>query len=86
MDRAVGGTPAPGGPSRIGMVRLRGAAIASMFGEQKIREKDSLCFMIRSRHRLPFFIRRADLDSILGSEEGGFIDIIITNLPPSPIS
>ena len=35
MDRAVGGTPAPGGPSRIGMVRLRGAAIASMFGADR---------------------------------------------------
>ena len=35
MDRAVGGTPAPGRPSRIGTVRLRGATIASMFGADR---------------------------------------------------
>ena len=35
MDRAVGGTPAPGGPSRIGTVQLRGVAIASMFGADR---------------------------------------------------
>ena len=29
MDRAVGGTPAPGGPSRIVLIRQRGATIAS---------------------------------------------------------
>ncbi len=32
MDRAVGGTPAPDGPSRIGLIRQRGATIASLFG------------------------------------------------------
>ena len=31
-DHAIGGTPAPGGPSRIGTVQQRGAAIASLFG------------------------------------------------------
>ena len=31
MDRVVGGTPAPGGPSRIGTVQQRGMAIASLF-------------------------------------------------------
>ena len=35
MDRAVGSTPAPGGPSRIGTVRQRGAAIASMLGADR---------------------------------------------------
>ena len=35
MDRVVGGTPAPGGPSRIGTVRQHGAAIASMFGADR---------------------------------------------------
>ena len=35
MDRAVGGTPAPGGPSCIGVVRQHGAAIASMFGADR---------------------------------------------------
>ena len=35
MDHAVGGTPAPGGPSYIDTVQLRGAAIASMFGEDR---------------------------------------------------
>ena len=32
MDRAVGGTPTPGGPSRMGQIWQRGATIASMFG------------------------------------------------------
>ena len=32
MDRAVGGSPAPTGPSRLGAVRQRGAAIANLFG------------------------------------------------------
>ncbi|XP_073360472.1 uncharacterized protein [Aegilops tauschii subsp. strangulata] len=32
MDRAVGGTPTPGGPSRAGQVRQHGAIVASMFG------------------------------------------------------
>ena len=35
MDRAVGGTPAPSGPSRIVLVRQRGATIASMFGTDR---------------------------------------------------
>ena len=35
MDRAVGGTPAPGGPSRIGLVRQRGTTIASMSGTDR---------------------------------------------------
>ena len=32
MDRAVGGTPAPDGPSRLGTVRQRGMAIANLLG------------------------------------------------------
>src|SRR3990170_7388870 len=35
MDRAVGGTPAPGGPSRAGLIRQRGATIASIFGTDR---------------------------------------------------
>ena len=35
MDRAVGGTPAPGGPSHLGTVRQRGMAIASLFGADR---------------------------------------------------
>ena len=35
MDRAVGGTPAPSGPSRIGTVQQRGAAIPSLFGADR---------------------------------------------------
>lgn len=35
VDRAVGDTPAAGGPSRIGTVQQRGAAIASMFGADR---------------------------------------------------
>ena len=37
---------------------------------EKIREKDSSRFTIRSRRRLLFFIGRADLESVLGSREG----------------
>ena len=32
MDRVVDGTPAPGGPSRIGQIRQSGATVTSMFG------------------------------------------------------
>lgn len=35
MDRTFGGTPAPGGPNRIGTVRQHGAAVASMFGADR---------------------------------------------------
>ena len=35
MDRAVGGSPAPTGPSRLGAVRQRGAAIANLFGADR---------------------------------------------------
>lgn len=35
MDRAVGGTLAPRGPSHIGAIKQRGAAIASMFGADR---------------------------------------------------
>src|SRR3954466_7045158 len=35
MDRVVGGSPAPTGPSRLGAVRQRGADIASMFGANR---------------------------------------------------
>ena len=35
MDHAVGGTPAPGGPSRIGLIRQRGTTIANMFGTDR---------------------------------------------------
>ena len=35
MDRVVGSTPAPGGPSRIGLVRQRGTTIASMSGTDR---------------------------------------------------
>src|SRR4051812_40342569 len=35
MDRAVGSSPAPVGPSRLGAVRQRGADIVSMFGANR---------------------------------------------------
>ena len=35
MDRAVGGSPAPTGPSRLGVVRQRGVAIANLFGADR---------------------------------------------------
>ena len=34
-DRAVGGSPAPTGPSRLGAVRQRDAAIANLFGADR---------------------------------------------------
>ena len=35
MDRVVGGTPAPVGPSRLGLVQQRGVAIANLFGADR---------------------------------------------------
>ena len=35
MDRAVGGSLAPVGPSRLGAVQQRGIAIASLFGASR---------------------------------------------------
>ena len=35
MDRAVGGSPAPTGPSRLGAVRQRVTAIANLFGADR---------------------------------------------------
>ena len=35
MDRAVGGSPAPTKPSRLGAVRQCGAAIADLFGAKR---------------------------------------------------
>ena len=35
MDRAVGGTPAPAGPSRLGAVQQRGVAIANLLGADR---------------------------------------------------
>ena len=35
VDHAVSGTPAAGGPSRLGAIKKRGAAIASMLGANR---------------------------------------------------
>ena len=35
MDHAVGGMPAPAGPSRLGTVHQRGVAIANLFGADR---------------------------------------------------
>ena len=35
MDRAVGGTPTPAGPSSLGTVQQCGAAIADLFGANR---------------------------------------------------
>ena len=35
MDRAVGGSPAPAGPSHLGAVQQRGVATASLFGASR---------------------------------------------------
>ena len=49
-----------------------------MFGEKKIKEKDSLRFTIRSRRQALNSLGRADLESVRGSGEG--------NPPPSSSS
>ena len=36
MDRAIGGSPAPAGPSRLGAVQQRGVAIANLFGASRL--------------------------------------------------
>ena len=41
-----------------------------VFGEKKIREKDSSCFTIRSRRQALNSLGRADLESVRGSGEG----------------
>ena len=41
-----------------------------MFGEKKIREKDSSRFTIRSRRQALISLGRADLESVRGSGEG----------------
>ena len=41
-----------------------------MFGEKKIREKDSSRFTIRSRRQALISLERADLESVRGSGEG----------------
>lgn len=41
-----------------------------VFGEKKIREKDSLHFTIQSRRQALISLGRADLESVLGSREG----------------
>ena len=35
MDHAVGGSPAPAGPSRLGVVQQRGVAITTLFGASR---------------------------------------------------
>ena len=64
----VGSAPLPRGPPRppptstpTPYIHVRG---------EKIREKDSLRFTIRSRRQALFFLGRADVESVRGSVEG----------------
>ena len=56
------------------------------FRGEKIREKKSSHFTIRSRRQALIFLGRAYLESIRGSGEGEFVAVVIINHPPSPIS
>ena len=56
------------------------------FGEKKIKEKVSLHFTTRSRRQALISLGRADLESVRGFGEGGFVAVVIINHPPSPIS
>ena len=70
-----GGAPYPPGraPCLVGPLTLHRAQLQLhifVFGEKKIREKDSSRFMIRSRRQALNSLGRADLESVRGSGEG----------------
>ena len=57
-----------------------------VFGEKKIRQKDSSRFTIRSRRQALKPLGRADLESVGAPERGIRRRIVFINHPPSPIS
>ena len=68
-----GGAPPMARPYLVGPLetsRLQLQLYISAFGEKKIGEKDSSCFMIRSRRQALKPLGRADLESVRGSGEG----------------
>ena len=75
LSMRVGGAPAPlGAPSYlVGRLELHRPQLQLhifVFGEKKIREKDSSRFTIRSRRQALKPLGRADLESVRGSGEG----------------
>ena len=72
----VGGAPCLVGPLELHRPQLQ--LHIFVFGEKKIREKDSSRFMIRSHRQALNSLGRADLESVRGSGEG--------NLSPSSSS
>ena len=76
--------PLPRGPLELHRPQLQ--LHIFVLRERKIREKDSLCFTIRSRRQALKPLGRADLESVRGSREGNPSPSSSSNLPPSPIS
>ena len=75
LTTGVGGTPTPlGAPPASGApwcsTGLNFNSIYSWSGRKQNREKDSSRFTLQSRRHLLFFLGRADLESVRGSEEG----------------
>ena len=75
LSTRVGGAPAPLGhaPYLVGPLELLRPQLQLyifMFGEKKIREKDSSRFTIRSRRQALNSLGRANLESVRGSGEG----------------
>ena len=75
LPRGPPGAPPTSTPTPY--IRVRG---------EKIREKDSSRFMIRSRRQALKPLGRDDLGVRLGLRRGESVAVIIINHPPSPIS
>ena len=93
--KARGPTPCPRGwgapppigraPYLVGPLELRRPQLQLYifrFVEKKIREEVSSRFMIWSLRQALISLGRADLESVWGSGEGGFIVVVIINHPP----
>ena len=65
---------------------LNSNSIYIVSGRKKIKEKVSSRFTTQSRRQALISLGRADLESVRGFGEGGFVAVIIINHPPSPIS
>ena len=68
LSMRVGACPCLVGPLLLHRPQLQ--LHIFVFGEKKIREKDSSCFTIRSRRQALNSLGRADLESVRGSGEG----------------
>ena len=69
LSTRVGGAP-PASWALLELHRPQLQLYIFVFGEKKIREKDSSRFMIRSRRQALKPLGRADLESVRGSGEG----------------